>query len=372
MNTYHADSDDVSQSPSDDEQQCIEDWMKLAKAQQLTIAILYSELSLLSQNMEKSTSNVTSNFEDLTKFTREQSEHLNEFLETSNNFKMDDKDHNIESIMEMINLAMSRISQMVVTSSKHCLSVVFGFEDLIEKFAKIEAFLLDINSINKQTNILALNAKIEAQRVGQHGAGFNVVANEVKQLAAIVQTLSESISTQVNVVKQDLKGAFEILKNVAHIDMTENIRMKEKIDVLVSQLIRNNEKLAERAFESSQMIEHTATQNLSQIIQDMQFQDHAKQQIDNLTQMLQSLEHTAQDLETRTRNAFNDIPQNVTPNIVYLQHILEGCTLGAMRQRMAQVIGEHSDEDIKAYVSELVDSQKEDDTKDDEAEVSLF
>ncbi|MEM7620539.1 MAG: methyl-accepting chemotaxis protein [Pseudomonadota bacterium] len=356
--------------PADQKNDCLKKWMQLAKAQQITIAILNSELGLLSNNMESSTSNITSNFEELTEFATEQSEHLLEFLKTSNNFTKDNQEYNIEAIMDMINVAISRITQLVVRSSKDCLAVVYGFDSLVQKFSKIEALLFDINSINKQTNILALNAKIEAQRAGSHGAGFDVVANEVKQLSALVQNLSESISSQVTVVRNELKDSFEVLKRVAHIDLTENTKMKEKIDFLVSALVNNNEKLADRAVEASQMIAQTASDNLSQVVQDMQFQDHAKQQIENITHILETLDREYESLKAETVNSIQHTDGNLIANTEYLKTVLSNCSLGAMRNRMAKIIEENADAETEKAMAEFLNNDEQENP--DNQQVDLF
>ncbi len=72
-----------------------------------------------------------------------------------------------------------------------------SIEALAQIFGTIGGFLTGITKISQQTNLLSLNARIEAARAGQHGAGFAVIAQEVKALAAETGTLSANIEAKL-------------------------------------------------------------------------------------------------------------------------------------------------------------------------------
>nr|WP_313047647.1 methyl-accepting chemotaxis protein [Pseudomonas soli] len=86
--------------------------------------------------------------------------------------------------------AMNRLSDLIVTSSEH-------IETLNNKTVNIGQILEVITSISQQTNLLALNAAIEAARAGEAGRGFAVVADEVRNLAHRTQESAQQVQTMI-------------------------------------------------------------------------------------------------------------------------------------------------------------------------------
>ena len=86
-----------------------------------------------------------------------------------------------------------------------------------ESTRQIENVLEVITSIAEQTNILALNAEIEAARAGDAGKGFAVVANEVKELARETARATEDINRRIEAIRNDSREAVDTIAQIVSI-----------------------------------------------------------------------------------------------------------------------------------------------------------
>lgn len=133
-----------------------------------------------------------------------------------------------------------------------------------ESSAEIGQVIKVITSIAQKTDLLALNATVEAARAGEVGAGFAVVANEVKELAKQTSTATEDISRKIAAIQTDAKSAVEAIKSISGVigqvnDISGTIATAvEEQSATTAEMSRNVSEAARGSSEVSQNIQGVA------------------------------------------------------------------------------------------------------------------
>ena len=124
---------------------------------------------------------------------------------------------NLQNIGERI----TKFTQNIEETAEAENSMSERLHELTQSAEEIKNILTVISDIADQTNLLALNAAIEAARAGEHGRGFAVVADEVRKLAERTQKSLTEIHGTVNVVVQAINDTSENMntnaENIAHL-----------------------------------------------------------------------------------------------------------------------------------------------------------
>ncbi|WP_391090398.1 methyl-accepting chemotaxis protein [Vibrio sp. NH-UV-68] len=201
------------------------------------------------------------------------------------------KEKSIEGI-ELLNEGNQQIEQLVVDMR----DLAKEMEQLKVSSANIDQVITVIHSISEQTNLLALNAAIEAARAGEQGRGFAVVADEVRVLAQKAQDSATDIQTMVMTLQQAANKSIS--------GMEKNVLQVEEVSQRSLNTSKTFEQINDAVTQIDEMMDQiaTATEEQSQVTGDIakRIEEISESSIETATstnQLMQTSSSVAQSAE---------------------------------------------------------------------------
>jgi methyl-accepting chemotaxis protein len=226
-----------------------------------------SEQSAQTYEVVSSIEEMTSTITDSTK---------NATIAASKAQKAGDTARNGGNVVEQTIEGINRIAEVVISSAQ-------TIEELGKSSDQIGAIIQVINEIADQTNLLALNAAIEAARAGEHGRGFAVVADEVRKLAERTTSATNEITNMIQRIQEDTSGAvIAIEKGKSEVEKGKSLAGDARI--ALNEIIANTDEVAS-------LINHLAAASEEQNATSQQISSNIEL-INNVTQ--QATESTEQ------------------------------------------------------------------------------
>lgn len=190
---------------------------------------------------------------------------------------------------------MQKVVDSVVANSKLGMELVDLTDSIAARTRDVQGILSEIGAIAKQTNLLALNAAIEAARAGEAGRGFAVVADEVRDLSGRTTQFSQQINAMMQSMQQSVRQTEEAIQRMASQDMTFALESKSRVAEIIETMEGENRKRADAIARLGESAGQVDTQ-VARAVTALQFQDLVSQLVGRVRQRVDGIQEVSREL----------------------------------------------------------------------------
>lgn len=274
---------------------------KLVLAMQESVALMQQISSDLSQSAQQSSSisntqqshldSLASATEQIASTIREVASHAHDASSQTN-----EATNAAESGKGKVNETVTSIT----TLSNEINSAAQAVEELDANAAQIDDVVTTISAISEQTNLLALNAAIEAARAGEQGRGFAVVADEVRTLASRTQQATVEIQSMIEALQSNSKALTQLMSHTVN-NATNGQQLMALVNDEIGNIALRNQNISDRSIEIAAAAEEqgaVADEIASSVEQVRSQSQEVHHMVQTSVQNIEQLRHQANELES--------------------------------------------------------------------------
>ncbi len=257
----------------------------------------------------------------------------------------------VREIAEGMSAILESFIDMLSQVSAQSSGVIAKMEAMTDVVNQTFSLLSNVEMITKQTNLLSLNAFIEAARSGEAGRGFQVVATEMRNLSQSSAKLNEQIRIQVEKSKKIVHETRDVVHQMAARDLDSLAEAKSSADTLFAKLALMNEHISKKLSQVS-VISQGIDRSVGLAVQSLQFEDIVSQLLTAAEREISDQERTLSELRERL-SAFTQAVQgggDVDAALEALSEHLRRATAQVGFQKSQSVLQQSMDEgDVELF-----------------------
>ena len=319
--------DDVLQSmAAENQRRRLEDlmrrWVDVASRYGDAALVLRKEIYSVIKQTEQAANTIASSFEAVINKATIQARQAMELLEGTQGAASNGVPQSLKDFIQVSDERLNKMADEVVRVADLSVNMVRELDGVQSRTQAIDGFLLDVEKLADQTSLLALNADIEAARVGEHGRGFSVVASEVRRLSKRSHEFSDRIRVHLKEVRTGLSKTYGDMRTLSAADMEHALKIKEDVLSLTRSLEGKNREVAETVSRINEISKEIA-QDVQNVVVSLQFHDITSQKLSGMLEPMDDLRRSLYHLMQETLSLDKDLLKNPPGNDRWLARMRE-------------------------------------------------
>ncbi|OEF05132.1 methyl-accepting chemotaxis protein [Vibrio genomosp. F10] len=281
---------------------------KLADREQKMVASIQESIAL----MQQISSDLNQSTQQSSELSNVQQEHLNSLASATEEMACSirevaslaqDSSNQTEEAQSVAQQGQGKVSNTLSSISNlanEVRSASEAVEELDSNAAKIDEVVMAINGISEQTNLLALNAAIEAARAGEQGRGFAVVADEVRALAGRTQQATVEIQSMIEALQKNSQSLTKLMNVTVH-NAEEGQSLMAEVNQEIGDLADRNQSISNSSIQIATAAEQqgAVADNIASSVEEVRIQ------ADNVCKLISSTTGNIEQLRQQSNNMEN-------------------------------------------------------------------